>query len=62
VKLHRDLYEGPGPDWLDKLADLQRESELIRESHPSLIPGLLQTPGYARAVIAAGGPWITPTK
>jgi transcriptional regulator with XRE-family HTH domain len=59
VKLHRDLYEGPGPDWLDKLADLQQESELIRESHPSLIPGLLQTPGYARAVIAAGGPWIT---
>jgi transcriptional regulator with XRE-family HTH domain len=59
VKLHRDLYEGPGPDWLDKLADLQRESELIRESHPSLIPGLLQTTGYAEAVIAAGTPWNT---
>lgn len=59
VRLHRELYEPADVDWLDQLADLQAEAELIRESHPTLIPGLLQTLGYAHAVIAAGGPYLS---
>lgn len=60
VRLYEELKEQGPIDWLDNLAELQAEAEMIREWHPTLIPGLLQTEGYARAVVSAGAPWRTP--
>jgi transcriptional regulator with XRE-family HTH domain len=56
-RLRTELYEPQQLDWLDKLHQLQQGAELIREYHNSLVPGLLQTPGYAAEVIAASAPW-----
>ncbi|MBV2366357.1 helix-turn-helix domain-containing protein [Streptomonospora nanhaiensis] len=60
VRLYKELKEQGTVDWLENLGELQAEAEIIREWHPWLIPGLLQTEGYARAIIAATGPWLTP--
>ncbi|MBV2366029.1 helix-turn-helix domain-containing protein [Streptomonospora nanhaiensis] len=60
VRLHKELYEQGTMDWLDNLERLQREAEIIREWQPDLIPGILQTEDYARAVVAATSPWRTP--
>ncbi|MDA0567893.1 helix-turn-helix domain-containing protein [Streptomonospora sp. S1-112] len=60
VRLYDDLYEDGPTDWLDNLVELQAEAEIIREWHPVLVPGLLQTEDYARAVVSAGAPWRTP--
>jgi hypothetical protein len=57
VRLRIELYEPQQLDWLDKLHKLQEGAELIREYHNTLVPGLLQTPEYAAAVIAASAPW-----
>ncbi|MFI6909726.1 helix-turn-helix domain-containing protein [Nonomuraea sp. NPDC050394] len=40
---------------------LETEARLIRTWQPQLIPGLLQTRDYARAVIAAVHPWDEPS-
>jgi transcriptional regulator with XRE-family HTH domain len=58
TRLYEELYEPHQLDWLDKLHHLQAEAELIREYHNTLVPGLLQTPEFAGAVIEAGGPWL----
>ncbi|WP_245930145.1 DUF5753 domain-containing protein [Allonocardiopsis opalescens] len=47
-------------DWLDTLTDLQAEAEMVREWHPTLVPGLLQSRSYAQAIVAAGSSWLTP--
>jgi hypothetical protein len=39
--------------------DFERTAVEIREFHSTLIPGLLQTPGYAWAVFKAGRPWAS---
>ncbi|GAA0343507.1 helix-turn-helix domain-containing protein [Actinoallomurus spadix] len=36
------------------LASLEEDAELIRTFQPSLVPGLLQTPEYSRALMAVG--------
>ncbi|MEU5939259.1 helix-turn-helix transcriptional regulator [Micromonospora sp. NPDC047548] len=43
------------PPWLREWISVEREATLIRWFEPSLIPGLLQTEGYARAVLEWGG-------
>ncbi|MFD0851226.1 Scr1 family TA system antitoxin-like transcriptional regulator [Actinomadura adrarensis] len=43
------------PKWVDKWVDIATSSSLLRWHHPLLIPGLLQTPEYARAVIMSSG-------
>lgn len=42
---------GP-PGWFAKWADIEARASLIRWFEPLLIPGLLQTESYARAVLA----------
>jgi Domain of unknown function (DUF5753) len=42
---------GP-PGWFAKWADIEARASLIRWFEPLLIPGLIQTESYARAVLA----------
>jgi transcriptional regulator with XRE-family HTH domain len=42
------------PYWLRKYIELEEQAAVIRIFHPQLIPGLLQTEGYARAVLRTG--------
>lgn len=44
------------PDWFREVVRSEEQAAEIRMWHPSLVPGLLQTPDYARAVFAAGRP------
>ncbi|WP_431921195.1 helix-turn-helix domain-containing protein [Micromonospora wenchangensis] len=43
------------PPWLREWISVEREATLIRWFEPSLVPGLLQTEAYARAVLHGGG-------
>jgi transcriptional regulator with XRE-family HTH domain len=43
------------PTWLREWLEYEREARLLRWFEPALVPGLLQTEAYARAVIAWGG-------
>ncbi len=41
--------------WFQEWADLEQKAKSIRSYEPLLVPGLLQTEAYARAVLATGG-------
>ncbi|MDA2812016.1 helix-turn-helix transcriptional regulator [Nocardiopsis sp. RSe5-2] len=45
------------PDWWRDIGLLEREAVEIREYQMLIIPGVLQTEAYARAVIRPGRPW-----
>lgn len=47
------------PDWFDTYVGLESEASHISEYEPQLVPGLLQTADYARAVIRAEHPNAT---
>ncbi|MFI0721663.1 helix-turn-helix domain-containing protein [Streptomyces sp. NPDC021224] len=49
------------PDYLDYIS-LEDDATYIREWQPVLVPGLLQTPAYAEAVITAGPNFVTPER
>ncbi|SEG82478.1 Helix-turn-helix domain-containing protein [Actinacidiphila yanglinensis] len=42
------------PDWLQQLIGLERDAHVIRTYENQFVPGLLQTPAYARAVVLSG--------
>lgn len=44
------------PDWFSAFVSLEGEASVIRAYEPHYVPGLLQTPAYARAVLRAGQP------
>jgi transcriptional regulator with XRE-family HTH domain len=44
------------PSWFRPFAELEREATSIRSWEPLVVPGLLQTEDYARALIAAWQP------
>ncbi|GAA4925922.1 helix-turn-helix transcriptional regulator [Streptomonospora halophila] len=44
------------PEWFRDIEQLQRRASEIREYHPLLVPGLLQSEEYARAIIRLGYP------
>ncbi|BCL28834.1 helix-turn-helix domain-containing protein [Streptomyces aurantiacus] len=50
-----------GPDYVDHIA-LEDDATYIREWQPVMIPGLLQTPAYAEAVIADGPHYLDPER
>jgi transcriptional regulator with XRE-family HTH domain len=52
-------YTGVVPSAYANLIGLEAEAATIRTYEPELVPGLLQTPEYARAVIRAGRPTDT---
>ncbi|TDE25126.1 helix-turn-helix transcriptional regulator [Actinomadura sp. 6K520] len=45
---------GHDPDWFRQYVDLECRASVIKTWQVDLIPGLLQTPDYARACLAAG--------
>ncbi|WP_062214905.1 helix-turn-helix transcriptional regulator [Streptomyces sp. NBRC 109706] len=44
------------PDWFSLYVSLEGEASLIRAYEPHCVPGLLQTAGYARALLRTGFP------
>lgn len=54
---HNLRQQGTHPEWFRKGALLERIASEIRDYQPLLIPGLLQTPEYAAAVLGYGRRW-----
>ncbi|MFI1505304.1 helix-turn-helix domain-containing protein [Streptomyces sp. NPDC020597] len=48
------------PEWFDRLVGLQEAATAIRTFEIQYVPGLFQTPAYARAVVERGLPSATP--
>lgn len=55
VKLVDEARRDRAPSWLLPWLDAERQATRLRTYQPSLIPGLLQTEAYARAVLSANG-------
>ncbi|MFE6778282.1 helix-turn-helix transcriptional regulator [Streptomyces sp. NPDC057702] len=53
-RMRRDLVEARFADHFNAAAELEVEASTIRLHGVTLVPGLLQTPKYARAVFRAG--------
>jgi len=51
-------YEEVLPDWFHTYVGLEEAASLIRSYEVQFLPGLLQTAGYARAIITAGIPGL----
>jgi hypothetical protein len=54
AKLARSA-DGPIPAWFETWLEAEREAHMLRIWQPLIIPGLLQTAGYARALFLAAG-------
>jgi len=52
-------YEDVLPGWFHTYVGLEEAASLIRTYEVQFLPGLLQTEGYTRAVIAAGAPELS---
>jgi transcriptional regulator with XRE-family HTH domain len=52
-------YSDVTPGWLRRLVGLEDSASHIRTYEVHLVPGLLQTPGYAEAVVRAGLPDVS---
>ncbi|WP_156726787.1 helix-turn-helix domain-containing protein [Streptomyces apocyni] len=50
------LGEGRVAEHFAEALELERQATVIREYGPKLVPGILQTPAYARAVLGSGFP------
>jgi transcriptional regulator with XRE-family HTH domain len=46
---------GPVPSWFESWLEAERDAHMLRLWSPVLVPGLLQTAGYARALFLATG-------
>ncbi|MCF6522412.1 helix-turn-helix transcriptional regulator [Streptomyces sp. JJ36] len=49
-----DAYLDVVPEWLHTYLGLEQAADVIRSYEAQFVPGLLQTPGYARAVVELG--------
>jgi transcriptional regulator with XRE-family HTH domain len=52
-------YDDVLPSWFKVAVGLEESASLIRAYEPQVVPGLLQTPEYARAISAASFPGAT---
>lgn len=50
-----DVLKRRDPTWLREWIEHERETRLLRWFEPNLVPGLLQTEAYARAILEWGG-------
>ncbi|MEV0263254.1 helix-turn-helix transcriptional regulator [Streptomyces sp. NPDC050617] len=53
---------GAIPDFFAWVAEMEKSAQRIEEYSPTLVPGLLQTAGYAREVFKAVWPYHSPEK
>jgi hypothetical protein len=53
-ELWPDLLRRREPEWFRPWADLEREATSLRSFQVAVLPGLLQTEAYARAVLSSG--------
>ncbi|MFI6816147.1 helix-turn-helix domain-containing protein [Nonomuraea sp. NPDC050328] len=51
-------YAARWPVWLAQLAEIEQQADILRTWQPLIVPGLLQTPEYARSIFC-GRPAIT---
>lgn len=55
VRLYRNITSPSGPDWYIRWTDeIEPRARVLRSWDPLLIPGLLQTEDYARAIFRGG--------
>jgi DNA-binding XRE family transcriptional regulator len=54
-RLLRFAQRGHAPDWFKQFVDLEKKARVLKTFQALAVPGLLQTPDYALAVIRAGG-------
>lgn len=55
-RLRQELITNdPSPEWAGRWLDIERDANTVWWFHPLLIPGIFQTPAYARAVISTSG-------
>lgn len=47
------------PQWYEEVEELERAVSELREYQPSIIPGLIQTEEYTRALLKDSAPWAT---
>jgi transcriptional regulator with XRE-family HTH domain len=57
--LHSDGFY---PDWFRRIVEMERRAIEIREYQMAVVPGLVQTEHYARAVIRTAQPWAPSEK
>jgi transcriptional regulator with XRE-family HTH domain len=55
AELWPDPYQRRDKPWFRPWAEVEREAIALRSYEPLLVPGLLQTEGYARAMLRVGG-------
>lgn len=53
-RMREHLRASPFPAWFHDWLEAEREATALRWWEPMLVPGLLQTADYARAILAAG--------
>ncbi|MBZ4322869.1 helix-turn-helix domain-containing protein [Streptomyces huiliensis] len=56
LELHPFLKRPPHKKWFDDISEIEAEAQKI-QTYSFVIPGLLQTREYARAILAAGTPF-----
>jgi transcriptional regulator with XRE-family HTH domain len=52
-------WDGPYPQWFRSWVQAEQEATSLRWWEPMLVPGLLQTPDYARAILSAAPDAVT---
>lgn len=56
LRLREDLVKhSPAPEWMGRWLQIEQQATSLLTYEPLLIPGLLQTPEYARSVITSSG-------
>lgn len=55
-------YQDVVPEWFHPYLGLEQAADVIRSYEVQFVPGLLQTPAYARAVISLSSPHLTESR
>ncbi|MGA4842029.1 helix-turn-helix domain-containing protein [Streptomyces sp. G45] len=53
------IKDSPFASWFEEVVELERLATKISEFAPTIVPGLLQTPAYVRAIMVSGNPFAT---